>query len=63
VRKRDGTLRVCVDYRQVNKDTVPDRYPMPRADELVDVIGRRKGKYFTTLDLMKGYHQVKMEEQ
>jgi len=63
VRKKDGTLRVCVDYRQVNKDTVPDRYPMPRVDELVDAIGRRKGKYFTTLDLMKGYHQVKMEEQ
>ena len=63
VRKKDGTLRVCVDYRQVNKDTVPDRYPMPRVDELVDAIGRRKGKYFTTLDLMKGYHQVKMDEQ
>ena len=63
VRKKDGTLRVCVDYRQLNKDTVPDRYPMPRVDELVDSIGRKKGKYFTTLDLMKGYHQVKMEEQ
>ena len=63
VRKKDGTLRVCVDYRQVNKDTVPDRYPMLRVDELVDAIGRRKGKYFTTLDLMKGYHQVKVEEQ
>ena len=63
VRKKDGTLRVCVDYRQVNKDTVADRYPMPRVDELVDAIGRREGKYFTTLDLMKGYHQVKMEEQ
>ena len=63
MRKKDGTLRVCVDYRQVNKDTVPDRYPMPRVDELVDAIGRRKGKYFTTLDLMKGYHQVKIEEQ
>ena len=62
VRKKDGTLRVCVDYRQVNKDTVPDRYPMPRVDELVDAIGRKKGKYFTTLDLMKGYHQVKMDE-
>ena len=62
VRKTDGTLRVCVDYRQVNKDTVPDRYPMPRMDELVDAIGRKKGKYFTTLDLMKGYHQVKMDE-
>ena len=63
VRKKDGSLRVCVDYRQVNKDTVPDRYPIPRVDELVDAIGRRKGKYFPTMDLMKGYHQVKMEDQ
>ena len=63
VRKKDGSLRVCVDYRQVNKDTVPDRYPMPRVDELVDAIGRRQGKYFSTMDLMKGYHQVKMEDQ
>ena len=63
VRKKDGSLRVCVDYRQVNKDTVPDRYPIPRVDELVDAIGRRKGKYFSTMDLMKGYHQVKMENQ
>jgi len=36
---------------------------MPRVDELLDAICRRKGKYFTTLDLMKGYHQVKIEEQ
>ena len=63
VRKKDGSLRVRVDYRQVNKDTVPDRYPMPRVDELVDTIGRRQGKYFSTIDLMKGYHQVKMEDQ
>ena len=63
VRKRDGSLRVCVDYWRINQGTVPDRYPMPRVDELVDAIGRRKGKYFSTLDMMKGYHQVKMEEQ
>ena len=63
VRKKNGSLRVCVDYRQVNKDTVPDRYLLPRVDELVDAIGRRQGKYFSTMDLMKGYHQVKMEDQ
>ena len=38
--KKDDTLRVCIDYRQVNKDTVTDRYPMPRVDELVGAIGR-----------------------
>lgn len=36
---------------------------MPRVDELVDAIGRRKGKHFSTMDLMKRYHQVKMEDQ
>lgn len=44
VRKKDGTLRVCVDYGKINQDTIPDQYPMPRVDELVDAIGRRKGK-------------------
>ena len=63
VRKKDGSLRVCVDYQKLNQDTIPDRYPMPRVDELVDTIGRRKGRYFSTLDMMKGYHQVKMDEQ
>ena len=41
----------------------PDQYPMPRVDESVDAIGCTKGKYFSSLDLMKGYHQVKMDEQ
>ena len=63
VRKKDGSLRVCVDYWKLNQDTISDRYPMPRVDELVDAIGRRKGRYFSTLDTMKGYHQVKTDEQ
>ena len=62
VRKKDGSLRVCVDYRALNRVTVPDRYPMPRIDELIDTVGKCQGKYFTSLDLMKGYHQVKMAE-
>ena len=62
VRKKDGSLRVCVDYRTLNRVTVPDRYPMPRIDELIDTVGKCQGKYFTALDLMKGYHQVKMAE-
>ena len=60
VRKPDGNLRVCVDYHSVNKDTIPDRYPLPRVDELIDAIGAHKAVYFTSLDLMRGYHQVKM---
>ena len=61
--KKAGSLHVCVDYRKLNQDTIPGRYPMPRVDELVDAIGHRKGRYFSTLDMMKGYHQVKMDEQ
>ena len=60
VRKPDGNLRVCVDYRSVNKDTIPERYPLPCMDELIDAIGTRKVGYFTSLDLMRGYHQGKM---
>ena len=63
VRKKDGGLRVCVDYRGLNKKTVPDRYPIPRIDEIIDTIGRQKGTVFTSLDLMKGYHQVKVAEE
>ena len=63
VRKPDGSLRLCVDYRTINKDTIPDRYPLPRVDELIDAIGAQKAVYFTTLDLMRGYHRVKMTEE
>ena len=62
VRKKDGSIRVCIDYRALNKDTVPDSYPIPRIDDLVDAIGRRKGNVFSSLDLMKAYHQVRMAD-
>ena len=47
-----GNVRVCVDYRSVNKDTILDRYPLPRVDELIDSIGSQMAVYFTKLDLM-----------
>jgi len=50
VRKKDGGLRVCVDYRGINKRTIPDCYPIPRIDDLIDTIGRCQGKIFSTLD-------------
>ena len=46
VRKPDGNLRVCVDYCSVNKDTILDRYPLPRVDELIDAIGAQKAGIF-----------------
>ena len=60
VQKKEGGLRVCIDYRALNKDTVQDRFPIPRIDELVDMVGRCKA---TAFDLMKGYHQVKMTQE
>jgi len=62
VRKKTGGLRVCVDYRALNRDTVPDYYPIPWIDEFMDMVGKRRATIFSSLDLMKGYHQVRMEE-
>ena len=53
-------MRVCVDYRGINKKIIPDCYPIPKIDDLIDTVGRCGGKILTTLDLMKGYHQIKM---
>ena len=60
VRKKDGSNRLCIDYRKLNALTKFDAYPMPRIDEMLDNIGR--SKYLTTLDLAKGYWQIPMEE-
>ena len=58
VRKKDGTLRFCIDFRQLNAVTKADVFPLPRIDDLLDQLG--KSKFFTTLDLAAGYWQVQM---
>ena len=56
VRKKDGTARICVDYRRLNSVTDMDAYPLPRIEDILDSIGR--AKFITTLYLAKGYWQV-----
>ena len=61
VKKKDGSLRICVDYRKLNSGTRVDAYPMPRISDLIDQLGL--SKYITTLDLTKGYWQVPVAEE
>lgn len=58
VRKKDGSVRLCVDYRQLNSKTIPDAYPLPRILETFDLLSG--SKLFSTLDLASGYYQIAM---
>lgn len=55
VRKKDGTLRLCIDYRLLNQKTTPDRHPLPRIQDLIDTLGGYS--WFSILDQGKAYHQ------
>ena len=52
VRKKDGSLRMCIDYRQLNKVTIKNKYPLPRIDDLFDQL--QGAKYFSKIDLCSG---------
>ena len=60
VKKKDGTLRLCVDYRQLNKLTVKNKYPLPRIDDLFDQL--KGASIFSKIDLRSGYHQLKIKD-
>ncbi|GFT01762.1 retrovirus-related Pol polyprotein from transposon 297 [Trichonephila clavipes] len=59
-KKKDGTMRLCIDYRKLNKKIVKDRYPLPIIEEVLDKLGN--GKIFTTLDLKNAFFHVDVDE-
>ena len=61
IRKKDGSIRLCIDYRQLNAVTKTDRFPLPNLTDAV--FGLHGMKYFSTLDMVKGYYQVPLSEE
>ena len=60
MKKKDGSMRLCIDYRELNKVTIKNKYPLPRLEDLFDQL--QGARVFLKIDLWTGYHQLRIKD-